>query len=348
MADERDFAAMRRYASFGFADHTEYLRRMEGLLRTLSSQGVHTTVALFDPVAYERFCAEIGLDPDTADGRARYTAEAATAAGTVTYDGRPLAQVLHHLVGTVERQATWECATVLLARAGERRHGGEDASRAALERADLALRALLDAVGPGSHHLVCSVPVDGTSLVAVCRAETPTDASPSLADVDALLFRTVLACGIVTDGAGASCCAPPGPATATRSAAGRCTTAGRTRSPRRRSSRRTARTRRPANPSLPSTAWSTARDCPCRPGGRLTPGAPHDRTGSVLSYEPYDRTPRRPHARDRPPTRTSWRNRRSPGLTRRTAPPAPRPAPPRPCPRPAPPKRPARTARACA
>lgn len=65
LTDEQDFAAMRRYRTFTFDDHTVYLQQVEGLLRTLAAQGMHTTVALFDPEEYAEFCAESGIAPDT-------------------------------------------------------------------------------------------------------------------------------------------------------------------------------------------------------------------------------------------------------------------------------------------
>ena len=49
LADAQDFAAMRHYRTFTFDDHTVYLQQVESLLKTLTAQGVHTTVALFDP-----------------------------------------------------------------------------------------------------------------------------------------------------------------------------------------------------------------------------------------------------------------------------------------------------------
>lgn len=39
LADERDFTAMRRYRSFAFDDHPKYLRRIDGLLRSLATEG---------------------------------------------------------------------------------------------------------------------------------------------------------------------------------------------------------------------------------------------------------------------------------------------------------------------
>ncbi|WP_458084568.1 hypothetical protein [Streptomyces malaysiensis] len=196
LADERDFAAMRQYGSFAFDDHGAYLREMEGLLKALAARGVHTTVALFDPVAYEEFCADTRLDPDTPASRTRYTAELAAAGGTVTYEGQPVDRLVPRLIGVAEEQATWEYATALLSRAG---HHGEchddDTARAAFERAGAALRAAVEAAGPGMHHLVCSVPADGTSLVAVLHADAREAGPPQLSESSALVFRTVLACG---------------------------------------------------------------------------------------------------------------------------------------------------------
>lgn len=205
LAAEDDFAAMRRYASFGFDDHARYLRRMEGLLRSLSSQGVHTTVALFDPVAYQEYCAHTRLDPDTPASRSRYTAEVASTGATVVYDGRPIDQLLPRLITVAEERATWEYASAVLARAGgcDGREGcGGRIARAAFDSAAAALHAVLDAAGPGLHHLVCSVPVDGTPLAAVVHATAREGRPTRLAEPGALVFRTVLACGIATGSPG--------------------------------------------------------------------------------------------------------------------------------------------------
>ncbi|WNE95034.1 hypothetical protein PS467_06575 [Streptomyces luomodiensis] len=196
LADERDFTAMRRYASFAFDDHGAYLRQMEGLLKALAAQGVHITVALFDPVAYEEFCADTRLDPDTPASRTRYTAELAAAGGTVTYAGQPIDRLVPRLIGVAEEQATWEYASALLSRAAHRGDcRDDDTARAAFDRAGAALRAVVEAAGPGVHHLVCSVPADGTSLVAVLHADAREAGPPKLAESSALVFRTVLACG---------------------------------------------------------------------------------------------------------------------------------------------------------
>ncbi|MFS7880279.1 hypothetical protein ACEYXF_44115 [Streptomyces asiaticus] len=203
LADERDFAAMRHYESFAFDDHGAYLREMEGLLKALAAKGVHTTVALFDPVAYEEFCADTRLDPDTAASRARYTAELAVAGGTVTYEGQPIARLVPRLIGVAEEQATWEYATALLSRVGHHGECRDDTTaRAAFDRAGAALRAVVESVGPGVHHLVCSVPADGTSLVALLHADAREAGPPKLAEPSGLVFRTVLACGFALRGAG--------------------------------------------------------------------------------------------------------------------------------------------------
>ncbi|TMU99131.1 hypothetical protein [Streptomyces sp. DASNCL29] len=203
LADERDFTAMRHYESFAFDDHGAYLREMEGLLKALAAKGVHTTVALFDPVAYEEFCADTRLDPDTAVSRTRYTAELAVAGGTVTYEGQPIARLVPRLIGVAEEQATWEYATALLSRVGHHGECRDDTTaRAAFDRAGAALRAVVEAVGLGVHHLVCSVPADGTSLVAVLHADAREAGPPKLAEPSGLVFRTVLACGFALRGAG--------------------------------------------------------------------------------------------------------------------------------------------------
>lgn len=201
LADEEDFAAMRRYASFAFHDHGAYLRQVEGLLRALASQGVHTAVALFDPVEYEEFCADSDLDPDTSAARTRYTAEVAAAGPTVTYQGQPLDQLVQALIGAAEQQATWEHATALLSRAAAC-GCPDDPGRTAFHRGRAALRRLLAAAGPGHHHLVCSVPASGAPLVAVVHAQAAEEGPAEVDRTEALIFSTVLACGIATSSPG--------------------------------------------------------------------------------------------------------------------------------------------------
>ncbi|MEV0267012.1 hypothetical protein AB0I49_37520 [Streptomyces sp. NPDC050617] len=202
LADERDFAAMRRYETFSFDDHTAYLRQMEGLLKTLAAQGVHVTVALFDPVGYEEFCAHTRLDPDAPASRTRYTAHLGAAGGTVPYEGQPVDRLLPHLIDAAERQATWEYATRLLSRAAGCESCGEDRADAAFARASHALRLLLDVDGHSAHHLVCSIPADHPAdeppLVAVVRAEPRPGGALHAPQTQALVFCTVLAAGLAT------------------------------------------------------------------------------------------------------------------------------------------------------
>ncbi|UKY48628.1 hypothetical protein [Streptomyces inhibens] len=195
LADEQDFTAMRRYRTFPFDDHNSYLQQMEALLRTLASQGVLTTLSLFDPVAYEKYCADRVLDPDHPASRTRYTAELACTGATLTYEGQPLSQLLPLLVEESDRRATWDHASALLARAGTCEECGEDLARAAFARATQALRQLLASLGGGTHHLVCSVAAGEPSLLATLHATARDGARPGLAESETLLFCTVLAAG---------------------------------------------------------------------------------------------------------------------------------------------------------
>lgn len=195
LADEQDFRAMSRYRTFPFDDHRSYLQQMENLLRTLASQGVLTTLSLFDPVAYEKYCADLTLDPDRPESRSRYTAEVARTGATLTYQGEPLNRLLPLLVEEADRQATWDHASAVLARAGDCPECGEDLAHAAFARATQALQQLLEALGSGSHHLVCSVAAGDPPLLAVLHATAQEGARLQLAESDTLVFCTVLAAG---------------------------------------------------------------------------------------------------------------------------------------------------------
>ncbi|WP_119288491.1 hypothetical protein [Streptomyces sp. YIM 130001] len=201
LADAEDFAAMRRYRSFTFDDHTGYLREMDRLLRVRDAGGNHTTVALFDPDEYADYCADEGVEPDSPRGRMRFTAHLA-AGPTVAYDGRPLRHLLPDLVDITMRQSTWEYAQALLAEVGECADCGEDIGRAAFTRAAFLVTRLLQAAGPGVHHLVCSIAHDGYNLLAALHAEATADAQVDLDEEEAADFTTVLAAGIATAGAG--------------------------------------------------------------------------------------------------------------------------------------------------
>lgn len=203
LTDEQDFTAMRRrYRTFAFDDHTSYLQQVETLLRTLASQGGHTTVALFDPEEYAEFCAEHGLDPDTAAGRTRFTAELAATGATLPYEGQTLDTLVPRLVDEAVRRTTWEYATTLLSRVGDCASCGEDIGRAAFLRASDLLVRVLQVSGPGERHLVCSVSTEPEPLTAVLRSDDDPHGTPHLDEAEALEFTTVLALGIATRTAG--------------------------------------------------------------------------------------------------------------------------------------------------
>ncbi|MFI8517906.1 hypothetical protein ACIGEZ_08805 [Streptomyces sp. NPDC085481] len=199
LADEEDFTAMRQYETFAFDDHTRYLAQIEALLKTLAGQGGHTTVALFDPEDYAEYCADTGLDPDHPASRSRYTAERAATGPRVTYTGQPLDALVPLLIDTAVRRATWEYATMLLTEAGECADCGQDIGRASFDRASHLLLRLLDAAGPGTHHLVCSVPATDEQLLAVLHATREATGPARLDSSEGAEFVTVLATGIALD-----------------------------------------------------------------------------------------------------------------------------------------------------
>ncbi|MGW0556442.1 hypothetical protein ACWDZ6_19905 [Streptomyces sp. NPDC002926] len=199
LADEQDFTAMRRYRTFTFDDHASYLRQIDDLLRTLAARQLHTTVALFDPEDFTEYCAEAGLDPDAAMSRSRYTAEIAGRGATVPYTGQALDSLLPQLINKAVRKATWEYSTMLLADLGECADCGQDIGRAAFDRASRILMRLLEEAGPGTHHLVCSVPAPDEQLLAVLHAEGATAAPAELDASEGAEFVTVLAAGIALE-----------------------------------------------------------------------------------------------------------------------------------------------------
>ncbi|WP_442807306.1 MULTISPECIES: hypothetical protein [unclassified Streptomyces] len=202
LADEQDFAAMRRYRTFTFDDHTVYLQQVEGLLKTLAAQGMHTTVALFDPEEYAEFCAESGLAADAPASRSRFTAEIAATGATVAYTGQPIDTLVPLLVSRAVRQATWEYATTLLADLGECADCGQDIGRAAFDRASHLLMRTLETAGPGTHHLVCSTPTENEQLLAVVHTERGTTGPARLDSGEGAEFVTVLAVGIAFESHG--------------------------------------------------------------------------------------------------------------------------------------------------
>ncbi|MFD9427799.1 MULTISPECIES: hypothetical protein [unclassified Streptomyces] len=202
LVDEQDFAAMRRYRTFAFDDHSVYLKQVEGLLKTFVAQGMHTTVALFDPEDYTEFCAESGLDPDARTSRSRFTAEVAAAGATVRYSGQPIDDLIPLLVSRAVRRATWEYATLVLADLGECADCGQDIGRAAFDRASHLLMRLLDTAGPGTHHLVCSTPTESEQLLAVLHTERDLQDPARLATQEGAEFATVLAVAVALESRG--------------------------------------------------------------------------------------------------------------------------------------------------
>ncbi|GAA2283014.1 hypothetical protein GCM10010145_63510 [Streptomyces ruber] len=202
LADEHDFAAMRRYRSFAFDDHTTYLRQVEALLRTLAAQGTHTTVALFDPEEYAEFCAETGLEPDTPSSRTRFTAELAATGPSVPYEGQPFDELVPELIDEAVRRATWSYAATLLAGLGACASCGEDIGRAAFTHASDLLTRVLDTAGPGEHHLVCSLSTALEPLTAALRTAERPDGSRHPDESEALELTTLLAVGLATRSAG--------------------------------------------------------------------------------------------------------------------------------------------------
>lgn len=202
LADEDDFAAMRRYATFRFDDHPAYLRQVEGLLKSLAAQGGHTTVALFDPDEYAAYCDETGLDPDHPASRSRYTAELAATGARVPYTGQPMTTLVPTLIDTAVRRATWEYATMLLADTGPCAECGQDIGQAAFDRAARLLTRLLEAAGPGTHHLVCSVPAADEQLLALLHTTCDEQGPAHLDTAEGAEFVTVLATGIALDSPG--------------------------------------------------------------------------------------------------------------------------------------------------
>ncbi|MEU1537895.1 hypothetical protein ABZ461_07155 [Actinacidiphila glaucinigra] len=202
LTDPADFAAMRGYRSFTFDDHATYLRQIEGLLRSLASRGVHVRVGPFDPHEYAEYCAGTGHDPDSSRSRTRYAADVTTTGPTVPYTGQPLALLVTELEYETGRQATWERASGILADAGDCSGCGDDLARTSFDRASQALMRLLEAAGPGHHHLVCSVPAEGTTLLAAMHARCDEQGMVHLAEAEALVCCTVLAAGFAEDSPG--------------------------------------------------------------------------------------------------------------------------------------------------
>ncbi|NEC16310.1 hypothetical protein G3I34_29380 [Streptomyces sp. SID8014] len=196
IASAADFAAMRRYRTFPFDDHTTYLRQAEDLLCSRAAQGRTTSVVLFDPDEFARFCAQEGRDPDTADSRARYTAEAAALGPCLLHEGEPLPELLQSLLAESLRQATWEYATDLLEDLGACPRCATPLAHHAQHQAGHLLRAVLDTTAPGHHQLVCSLTTAGRTLLAALHADTRTAGEAFIDHEESVDFTVLLACAL--------------------------------------------------------------------------------------------------------------------------------------------------------
>lgn len=159
---------MTRYPSFPFDDYRRYLHHLDQLLKQLHAQGTHVAVTLFDPGAYTDYCHGTRQPPDAPGTRARYVAEAGATGPAVRYTRQPLTALRAELAREAARRDTWERATDLLLDAGTCPECGQDTAHCAFDRASHTLLRVVAALGPGTHHVVCSLPVDdaGPSLLA--------------------------------------------------------------------------------------------------------------------------------------------------------------------------------------
>jgi hypothetical protein len=198
LATEHDFAVMRGYRTFTFEDYTAYLRHVHALLDSLEAQGIHARVAPFDPYRFAAYCAMDGLDPDASLSRTSYTAEIAGTGLTVQYRGQPCDELLSLL-----RAHRWQDAAPAEPAAGPPAESGPcEAGEAAFHTAADALDALLAALGPGTHHIVCSVDGPGTPLLGVLQAVAETNGEWGVDESAVLLFCSVLAAGLATGSPG--------------------------------------------------------------------------------------------------------------------------------------------------
>ncbi|MER6024144.1 hypothetical protein ABT141_39520, partial [Streptomyces anulatus] len=121
---------------------------------------------------------------------------------TVAYTGQRLSDLIPVLVSRAVRQATWEYATLLLADLGTCADCGQDIGRAAFDRASHLLMRLLEAAGPGTHHLVCSTPTENDQLLAVLHTHRDTAGPARLDSAEGAEFATVLAVAIALESRG--------------------------------------------------------------------------------------------------------------------------------------------------
>ncbi|MFC4031557.1 hypothetical protein ACFO3J_08695 [Streptomyces polygonati] len=197
--DDQDFARMTGYRSFPFEDYDSYLRHLDGLLRSLHTKGTHVAVTLFDPEAYDHYCDSTRRPPDSPATRTGYVAEVAAAGPAIHYTQQPMPLLRSQLAREADRRATWERATDALMDAGPCPDCGDDLAHCAFDRASHTLLRIVEAVGPGGHHLVCSLPTDeGPPLLAAVQIDADPDGELNLSEADALVVCTIMAAGTVS------------------------------------------------------------------------------------------------------------------------------------------------------
>ena len=73
---------------------------------------------------------------------------------------------------------------------------GQALAQCAFDRASDTLLRVVEAVGPGRHHIVCSLPTgDGPPLLAAAEIEAGEDGELRLDEADALVVCTIVAAG---------------------------------------------------------------------------------------------------------------------------------------------------------
>ncbi len=249
LADAHDFAAMRRYRSFTFDDHTTYLSRD----RAPPADPRHQRRP-----HHRRPLRPARTTPPTAPRRA----------STPTLPAQPVhrrdrrhrrPRHLHRPALSTSSSPRWSTpppatppcayATALLAGAGPCAECGQDIGRAAYDQATRAVLRLLDRAGPGRHHLVCSLPAGEDHLLAALHTTRGAAPPTSLDSADATEFLTVLAAGLARRSPGGLVLRTTAPGSPTASTAGASTAAASSPSPKRRSSTPTAPT--PTRETLP-------------------------------------------------------------------------------------------------
>lgn len=164
-----DFERLRRHRLFGSADHSSYLRRTEGQLRTLRGSGLDVHLRLLDAKGYEDYCAERLLDPGDPVARVAYAADPEFLGDPFVYGGQQLAELLPALTDDHQARAriATGCAALLAAMEG----GAQAEARLAalLDHAADVYLAVAAGAGEGRHRAVlrCAGPGGREAAVEV-------------------------------------------------------------------------------------------------------------------------------------------------------------------------------------